>query len=150
MGLQDDSELLELIDSIVAKNTFSLEALESVKRLKDKVKSQSDLIERLEKSNSDLQLENKNWQTKFRTESEKASEYKTKYEELLKQEDAAKKAIYEAEKQAAVASAYKDAMSIVFKPAFVRESVVANKQIMSPTGYFQTVPESSSVERSFE
>ena len=83
MGLQDDSELLELIDSIVAKNTFSLEALESVKRLKDKVKSQSDLIERLEKSNSDLQLENKNWQISFRDESAKASEYKTKYEELL-------------------------------------------------------------------
>lgn len=150
MGLQDDSELLELIDSIVAKNTFSLEALESVKRLKDKVKSQSNLIEKLEKYNDDLNVENKNWQTKFRAESEKASEYKSKYEELLKQEDAAKKAIYEAEKQAAVANAYKDAMSIVFKPAFVRESVVANKQIMTPGGYSQMVPENSSVERSFE
>lgn len=150
MSLENDTAILELIDDIVAKNTFSLEALDSIKALKDKVQEQEKSITKLEeqkKQSSDLYNSTYADTIELR---KTINELREENRKLIEQEEKAKASIYEAEKQAAVAAAYKDAMQIVFKPHTVRESVVGSKQLMTPSGYPSSYPESQTIDRTFE
>ena len=150
MSLENDTAILELIDDIVAKNTFSLEALDSIKALKDKVQEQEKSIAKLEeqkKQSSEIYNSTYNDNVKLR---ETINNLREENKKLIEQEFEAKASIYEAAKQAAIAAAYKDAMQIVFKPHSVRESMFTNKQIMTPSGFPSSYPENQSVERTFE
>lgn len=150
MSLENDTAILELIDDIVAKNTFSLDALDSVKALKDKVKEQEKALTKLEeqkKQSNELYNSIYDDNVKLR---ETISQLRDENKKLLAQEFEAKASIYEAAKQAAVAAAYKDAMQIVFKPHSVRESMFSNKQIMTPSGFPSSYPENQTIDRTFE
>ena len=118
--------LLDQIDDLVASKTFNLDALDGIKSLKD---SLSKTLTELELLKDQLKQEKA-----LSAASIKNIEALTGKIEFLNglvkaNEETAKKgqeAIYEAAKHKAVAEAWQSAMSMVFKPSAVRETVQRN------------------------
>ena len=117
------NDLLKQIDDLVASKTFNLDAIDSIKKLKDdlaKQLSETELfkkqLEKSQKDNSDL-----------REECQKRLEHISLLQKKLDESEAyrakAREDIYEAEKHKAVAEAWKEAMQTVFKPSSVRETM---------------------------
>jgi hypothetical protein len=127
------------IDQMVVDNTFSLDALEGIKKLKDE----------FAKLESELALAQENARKAYLSENkalEQRGAARDELDALRKQvaEDndtvnAARAAIANADKQAAVAAAYKDAMQIVFRPTVVRESVYRNISGVTPSTESTTI-----------
>jgi len=117
------SDLLKQIDDLVASKTFSLDALDAIKNIKDELKRNHKEAEALR-----AQLEES---SKVRTVYiENISILDRKVESLTKQLDASRaaadagvKASYESEKDKAVAEAYKDILHTIFRPSATRESI---------------------------
>ena len=124
------NDIMKQIDQLVADKTFSLDALEGVKTIRDALIKVEAKNEHLQKECDDHIRE----LTKVRRELE---EEQAKTKDLLNQiatiRDAAAAgqiAIYDAQKHEAVANAWKEAMQTVFKPNTVRETV--NRSIPIP------------------
>jgi hypothetical protein len=121
------------IDQMVVDNTFSLDALEGIKKLKDE----------FAKLESELALAQENAHKAYLSENKALGQRDMARDELdaLRKQiaedndtvNAARAAISTADKQAAVAAAYKDAMQIVFRPTVVRESVYRNISGVTPS-----------------
>lgn len=123
-------ELTRAINEMVEKKTFSLDAVDAIKDLRAKaetlerrleqrdslVESQGATITAMTAKCNDLQIEN--------------AAFNARLAELEKREKAADKAIYEAEKQTAVAQAWQAAMGMVFRPAAVRTEI--QRQVAKP------------------
>jgi hypothetical protein len=127
------TDLMKHIDQLVVDNTFSLDAIEGIKKLKDEfTKLESELALAQENAHKAYLSENK--------AKEQRDVARDELDALRKQvaEDndtvnAARAAIANAATQTAVAAAYKDAMQIVFRPTVMRESVYRNISGVTPS-----------------
>lgn len=120
------TDLMKHIDQMVVDNTFSLDALEGIKKLKDGFaaleRERDEAIEKADmawKSYAETEDELAKAQTEAANLRAQIAENKSLVEE-------ARAAIANADKQAAVAAAYKDAMQIVFRPTVMRENIYRN------------------------
>ena len=127
------TDLLKHIDQMVVDNTFSLDALDGIKKLKD------GFAELEHERDEAIAKADRAWKSYAETENELAKAREevallraqiTENASLVKE---ARAAIARADKHAAVAAAYKDAMQIVFKPTVVRESVYRSTNGMTPS-----------------
>lgn len=145
------TDVSALIDELVADKTFSLDALDRVKAIKD---ANDKLVAELEDSRDTLARMNEYTAELVR---EKVSlnttidDLRAELVGLRETADKGQKAIYEADKERAVAFAYKSAMEIVFRPNAVRETVARNVSVAVPngsgSGYVGQYPESGTVVR---
>jgi len=127
------TDLMKHIDQMVVDNTFSLDALDGIKKLKDGFaaleRERDEAIEKADKS----------WKsyTEANAETNKAREEVALLRAQIAENNSiveeARAAIARADKHAAVAAAYKDAMQIVFKPTVLRESVYRTTNGMTPS-----------------
>lgn len=129
-------KVLAQIDELVSKQTFSLEALEGIKSLKDSLDEIT--VERdLYKSSSDrYSAEVRNLSITITTQTTQISKLEKEIESMKALLESGKKAIYEAEKYKAVADTWQSAMSIVFKPNTVRESIQRSHSMPIPSGAY--------------
>ena len=127
------TDLMKHIDQMVVDNTFSLDALEGIKKLKDEfAKLESELALAQENAHKAYLSENKALEQRDAARDELFALRKQVAEDN-DTVNAARAAIANADKQAAVAAAYKDAMQIVFKPTVLRESVYRNISGVTPS-----------------
>lgn len=127
------TDLMKHIDQMVVDNTFSLDALEGIKKLKDEfAKLESELALAQENAHKAYLSENKALEQRDAARDELYALRKQVAEDN-DTVNAARAAIANADKQAAVAAAYKDAMQIVFKPTVLRESVYRNISGVTPS-----------------
>ena len=127
------TDLLKHIDQMVVDNTFSLDALEGIKKLKDGFaaleRERDEAVARADRAMSSCHeaiAETNKAQQEVALLRAQIAENKSLVEE-------ARAAIARADKHAAVAAAYKDAMQIVFKPTVLRESVYRTTNGMTPS-----------------
>ncbi len=116
-------ELTDLVEKLVTEKTFNLEAAKAVEDLKEKFRTKDQEHEALRAA-----LKGKSEELIERAKIIADLEAKVKGLEhglkLLQEQDAkAKTAIYEAERERAVAAAYKDALHTIFRPNAVRETI---------------------------
>jgi len=127
------TDLLKHIDQMVVDNTFSLDALEGIKKLKD------GFAELEHERDEAIAKADRAWKSYAETENELAKAQaevallRAQIAENNSIVEEARAAIARADKHAAVAAAYKDAMQIVFKPTVVRESVYRSTNGMTPS-----------------
>jgi hypothetical protein len=120
------TDLMKHIDQMVVDNTFSLDALEGIKKLKDEfAKLESELALAQENAHKAYLSENKALEQRDAARDE-LDALRKQVAEDNDTVNAARAAIANADKQAAVAAAYKDAMQIVFKPTVLRENIYRN------------------------
>jgi len=127
------TDLMKHIDQMVVDNTFSLDALDGIKKLKDG-------FAELEHERDDaIAKADRAWKSYAETENELAKAQaevallRAQIAENNSLVEEARAAIARADKHAAVAAAYKDAMQIVFKPTVLRESVYRTTNGMTPS-----------------
>lgn len=127
------TDLLKHIDQMVVDNTFSLDALDGIKKLKD------GFAELEHERDEAIAKADRAWKSYAETENElaKAREevalLRAQIAENNSLVEEARAAIARADKHAAVAAAYKDAMQIVFKPTVLRESVYRTTNGTTPS-----------------
>jgi hypothetical protein len=127
------NDLMKHIDQMVVDNTFSLDALEGIKKLKD------GFAELEHERDEAIAKADRAWKSYAETENELAKAQaevallRAQIAENNSIVEEARAAIARADKHAAVAAAYKDAMQIVFKPTVVRESVYRSTNGMTPS-----------------
>ena len=137
------TDLMKHIDQMVVDNTFSLDALEGIKKLKD------GFAELEHERDEAIAKADRAWKSYAETENELAKareEVALLRAQIAEDNDtvnAARAAIARADKHAAVAAAYKDAMQIVFKPTVVRENVYRNINGVTPSNESTTVTRES-------
>lgn len=127
------TDLLKHIDQMVVDNTFSLDALDGIKKLKDGFaeleRERDEAVTKADRAMNScheaIAETNKAQQEVALLRAQIAEN-----ESIVKE---ARAAIAMADKHAAVAAAYKDAMQIVFKPTVVRESVYRTTNGMTPS-----------------
>ena len=138
------TDIMKQIDKLVADKTFSLDALEGIKALKDEFVSLQALydesIKAVEKARSSRDEANE----KLRLAFIEIEALKAKVAAQEATTGQAQSALYESHKQAAVAAAYKDAMQIVFRPTVVREAIYKN---ISSTNGMPMTSENTTVTR---
>jgi hypothetical protein len=127
------TDLMKHIDQMVVDNTFSLDALDGIKKLKD------GFAELEHERDEAIAKADRAWKSYAETENElaKAREEVALLRAQIAENNSiveeARAAIARADKHAAVAAAYKDAMQIVFKPTVLRESVYRTTNGMTPS-----------------
>jgi len=127
------TDLMKHIDQMVVDNTFSLDALDGIKKLKD------GFAELEHERDEAIAKADRAWKSYAETENELAKAQaevallRAQIAENNSIVEEARAAIARADKHAAVAAAYKDAMQIVFKPTVLRESVYRTTNGMTPS-----------------
>jgi hypothetical protein len=148
------NELMQQIEGLVNAKTFSLEALEGIKVIKDAAKVLDARLKKAEENYDAKCLEAAHLRDNEKRLQEECNKLHEVVLQLKEKEAAAARAIYESEKHKAVADAYLNAMSMVFKPSAVRETVQRHHTVAVPTmgggGYTQSVMNQDHVVRSEE
>lgn len=121
-----DYQLLNQIDELVASKTFNLDALDSIKKLKDDLKRTLEERDALQKRYDGLYEVNNNQGEEITRLRTRLIDCQKELEASRAHYEAGQKAIYDADKHKAVAEAWQGAMAMVFKPNAVRESVQRN------------------------
>lgn len=146
------SDILKQIDQLVADKTFSLDALDGIKAIRDA------LIE-AEVNNKNLLEENAAHIKELSKVYSQLEEAAAKASDLIAENvmmkstvAAGQEAIYTAQRHEAVANAWKEAMQTVFKPNTVRETVnrtmpIAVSGSNGGPGYVSSYGETSNVVR---
>ena len=124
------NDILKQIDQLVADKTFSLDALEGVKNIRDALIKAESKSEQLQKECDDHIKELTRLRAKIEEEQVKNASLNAKLGAMELTVAAGQEAIYTAQKHEAVANAWKEAMQTVFKPNTVRETV--NRSIPIP------------------
>jgi hypothetical protein len=121
-----NNTLLEQIDALVASKTFSLDALDSIKKIKDDFQKTLGSLEYAEAKLADANKTIASMTSELARERANVSalEANIKVNETLVAEG--QKAIWEKKIAEGVASAYMHSMEIVFKPSATRETIQRN------------------------
>lgn len=143
------SNILNQIDDLVSKATFSLDAVEAVNTLK------ADLSN-IQNKNDDLEIKNRQLiEVRLKLEEtiqdlrDDLRECKSRIKDFEENKAKADKAIYDADKYKAVSETWQQAMQIVFKPSHVREFVTTSKST-NLNGMYNTDTSTGSVARDYE
>lgn len=125
-----DKNLLDQIDDLVASKTFNLDALEGIRKLKTDLQKTLDERDSLQRRYDERYKETIQQSDLLRERNEMIHELRKELDAAKALSAAGQKAIYDAEKHQAVADTWKEAMTMVFKPNAVRETV--QRQVMKP------------------
>lgn len=146
-----DKRLDLVIEEMLNEKTFNLDAVEAIKSMKDQVKDLEDRKDSLELKFSDLQKTHISLIEQRDTAQTRLVEYEKRESELVEREKEMTRLECEVEKERAVAGAYRDSMSIVFKPHSLRETVLkntisdwdsrANRSVHTETGHTKETEE---------
>lgn len=131
-------ELTRVIDDLVQKKTFSLDALDAVKDLKARAESMEKTLQSRESEIRDIRAKNEEHIATINNLKSQVEQHKLREANLLEREKAADKAIYEAEKHKAVADAIRESMQTVFRPAAVRTEI--HRSVAVPAGGMNSYP----------
>ncbi len=142
--------ILSQIDDLVSKATFSLDAVESVNKLKADLSVIQQRNELLEKRTEILQNESNNKSNTIDVLRDELRDCKTRIKDLEEHKAKADKAIYDAEKYLEVSKTWEKAMGIVFKPSQVREMVYGSNSSNTNGGMMTSTTNNSTVVRDFE
>lgn len=135
--MTDRNDLTELIDKLITERTFSVEGVKAIEALRIKAEAQSaelkrkdDAIESNRKTISNLEAGLDSARTEIERINKDLADLRARESKIADHEKA--RAVAEA-----TASAYKDAMQIVFKPNTVRETIFDSVPIAQaqPGGY---------------
>jgi len=143
------SNILNQIDDLVSKATFSLDAVEAVNKLKNDLSAFQQRNELLEKRVELLQQELSKKSETIDVLRDDLHDCKNRIKAFEENKVKADKAIYDADKYKAVSETWQQAMNIVFKPPHVRESVMSTKS-SNVNGMCNSDSTHSSVMKDFE
>ena len=119
-------ELTKAIDALVEKRTFSLDALEAIKQLRDKAEEQEVTLKRRDSEIADILAKNQQLHNEVSKLSGQLQAIETRESAVAAREKDADKAVYEADKQKAVADTLRWAFETTMRPAAVRTSIQRN------------------------
>lgn len=122
----NSEQLLQQIDDIVASKTFGLDALEGIKKIKDSLKATLDERDALQKRYDGLYETNGRQSDEIQRLTARVAEQTKELQGARELAAKGQEAIFHAEKHKAVADAWQGAMSMVFKPNAVRETIARN------------------------
>lgn len=145
------NDILKQIDQLVADKTFSLDALEGVKNIRDALIKAEAKNEQLQKECDDHIKELTRLRTKIEEQQKSISDMTAEIVMMKSTVAAGQEALYNAQKHEAVAQAWKEAMQTVFKPNMIRESVSRSIPVAVQSGpsnsYVQNYSDSSNIIR---
>lgn len=133
-----NNELTRVIDELVEKKTFGLDALGAIKELRDKAQAQEETIKAREQQAENQQRKIAELERELGSAKARVEKLMLREANLLEREKAADKAIYDAERHRAVADAWRAAMGMVFKPVEVRTSI--QRQVALPASGMNSYP----------
>ncbi len=128
--MSNDKTLLDQIDDLVASKTFSLEALEGIKGLKDSLKKTLEDRDSLQRRYDGLYETNCKQSEELQRMTQRLNEHVRALDAMREAVEKGNAAVWEKKIAEAGAAAYKDAMAMVFKPNAVRETV--QRQVAIP------------------
>ena len=145
------SNLTEAINKLVEEKTFSLDALEAIRGLRDKAEAMERENNLLKVQVADLRADHDGLKAENAALTAELTEFKLEAR-IRAKEIEAYDAKAEAMRQRAIADTFREAMGMIFRPNTVREQVQRNIPVASPggngsAGYVSNYPESSVVER---
>ena len=146
------SNLTEAINKLVEEKTFSLDALEAIRGLRDKAEAMERENNLLKVQVADLRADHDGLKAENAALTSDLTVFKSREASIRAKEIEAYDAKAEAKRQQAIADTFREAMGMIFKPNTVREQVQRNIPVASPgsngsAGYVSNYPESSVVER---
>jgi hypothetical protein len=127
-------DIVKQIDDLVASKTFSLDALEGIKAIKDEHQR---VLRDLQTKTEMLDLKREQivaMGEELNRKQAQIDELQTKVKCMSQLASDGDAAIWEKKIAEASAAAYKDALYTVFKPSAVRETIQRNHTVMVPTG----------------
>lgn len=131
--MSNTQSVLAQIEELVQSQTFTAAALEGIQAIKRQLAET--LIERdkAQERNLELVAANQNMVTALDKRAEEIKDLRAEVKSLREQQAKAAEAIFDAQRHAAVAQAWKEAMQTVFKPNAVREAVQRNHTVVIPS-----------------
>jgi hypothetical protein len=117
------TDLLKQIDDLVASKTFNLDALESIKAIKDGLERSESLRKETQKRYEEVCAVNEKKAEEIARLSDANRKLSDTIDLLKGGEAKAREAVWEKQIAEAKASAYQDALYTVFKPSAVRETI---------------------------
>ena len=145
------SDILKQIDQLVADKTFSLDALDGIKAIRDALIKAEHNNELLTNQNVEQRKQINDLERRLEQAETMSASLNIRLGEMELTIKSAEEAIYNAKKHEAVASAWREAMQTVFKPNVVRESVSRSIPVAVQSGpsssYVQNYNDSSTVVR---
>lgn len=144
--------LTEAINQLVQEKTFSLDAVDAIKGLRDKAAALENLCNTQNQQIADLGNTELRQTSRIGELQTEVANWKKREDELVQREKAAAEAIHEAKRQQAIADTFRESMGMIFRPNTVRETIqrsvpVAVEGSNGCAGFVSTYPETSSVER---
>ena len=130
-----DPKLQAALDAVIQEGTFSLSAVEGVKRLRDENIQFNVTVEHLENNIKGLAEDNKVLRDKERDYSERLALVATREKEVAKREAEITKLECKAAQENAVANAYKDCFGLVFRNQHVHRSLSGNVPVSGGNNY---------------
>ena len=130
-----DPKLQVALDAVIQEGTFSLSAVEGVKRLRDENEMFLGKIEALEQANAELRINNSNISGKCHKYEESINEVNQREKEVAKREAEITKLECKAVQENAVANAYKDCFGLVFRNQHVHRSISGNVPVAGDNNY---------------
>ena len=118
--------LLTQIDHLVNTRTFSLDALEGIRMMREGLASTVEKLERTEARRVALDKECIDLRQTVRDQGAIIEGLNTRLKVAEEVADKGRIAIHDAKRSEAVASAYKDIMETIFRPHAVRETIQRN------------------------
>lgn len=118
-----DPKLQAALDAVIQEGTFSLSAVEGVKRLRDENERLGGEVTALEQANTELRDTNSSIINKCHKYEEVINEVNQREKEVTKREIEITKLECRAVQEAAVAAAYRDCFGLVFRNQHVQKNI---------------------------
>ncbi len=129
-----EQSVLKAIEDMVQEKTLSLEALRGLGKIKDEAVRLSAELEATKAKYNDLEKSNTTTLSSLDAANKKVLEWEKRAAELAAREKAADVAKFAAQKDYAVAEAYKDMLKTIFAPNYFREHVTKQVPVPHTTG----------------
>lgn len=123
MANTNDYTIDDAIQAAIEKGTFSLQAVESIKALRDRNLFLADALDKSSRHNEDLDRKFKHTTSELEKVWEELKTYKKRESEILGKEIEMVKLVSRAEKAEAVTQAVKDTMALAFKSPVYYKSI---------------------------
>lgn len=128
--MTDMTKLQLQIDELVASKTFSLDALEGIRLIRDGLREMTEKNAELQRKCEELQRNNFKLSTEIDNLNTRNKIFAEDLEKARKLSSEGQLAIHASKTSAAVADAYKDILYTIFKPSSVRETI--QRQVAKP------------------
>ena len=130
-----DPKLQAALDAVIQEGTFSLSAVEGVKRLRDENEILLSKLDSADDENTTLRASNKKLEAKCVDLEARSAALAAREKEVAKREAEITKLECKAAQENAVANAYKDCFGLVFRNQHVHRSLSGNVPVSGGTNY---------------